>query len=181
MLYLYSLKNQACGFSAGWVSMVPKTFALQYFAWIVVDIDWPWNILWNDEIYFFSIDKLISTTVKFVKEKTFIISRNNHYILKKWQYFVILQPNLLLDLIFLSVNCKWNLNRLQHRVRLPCFLCFYHVYHARLPERFCNPTTLSAGYHFRARLCTSSHWPLCRGIDKIALHWSPGQATIICQ
>ena len=35
-----------------WDSEVPKTLELQLLAWMLVDIDWPWDILCSDKTQF---------------------------------------------------------------------------------------------------------------------------------
>ncbi|GBO43161.1 hypothetical protein AVEN_181881-1 [Araneus ventricosus] len=81
-------------------SNVRTTFALAFLARMVIDVTWPWNILWSDT--FASMGTLTPTNVEFGRRKTLRLSRNNPCILTKLQYGVVLRLSLSLDRIFLK-------------------------------------------------------------------------------
>ncbi|GBM45234.1 hypothetical protein AVEN_63841-1 [Araneus ventricosus] len=70
-------------------SEVRATFALQFLARMVVDVSWPWNILWSDEVHFCLNVHVNTHNCRIWPRKTLTLSRNNSCILKKLQYGVV--------------------------------------------------------------------------------------------
>lgn len=112
---------------------VRKTFALQFLARMVVYDDWPRNILRRGEVHL-CLNGQVPATPAFRQRKTLTLSRNNHYIRKKWQYDVVLRPIFIIGQYLLGDNFKWNSNLFRHRTTVPW-----------CSKEFCNPATSPVG------------------------------------
>ncbi|GBN60589.1 hypothetical protein AVEN_209583-1 [Araneus ventricosus] len=81
-------------------SEVLITFALEFLARLVLDVTWPWNILWSEEAHFCLNGHIITHNCRIWTLENPHLSRNKPLILTKLEYGVGLRLPLLLSHIF---------------------------------------------------------------------------------
>ncbi|GBM63188.1 hypothetical protein AVEN_185563-1 [Araneus ventricosus] len=69
-------------------SEVRTNFALEFLARMVVDVTWPWNILWSEEAQFCLNGHVNTHNCRIWTLETLTLSRNNPLILTKLEYGV---------------------------------------------------------------------------------------------
>ena len=132
---------------------IRKAIALQFFAWMMIVVDSPWNVLLSWKTHFYLYGQVNTHNCQFCARKNPRVIQEQPLCPKKWWYIVVYCHLHHCTVIFQTVTANGNqtcsVTGQRHHDMLRYFL--------EGTSTACMPWW----HHFHAGWCPSSHWSAC--------------------